>query len=138
MRVTETMTSEFDLESLLRHMEPKHVKGEYVFCSIDESDFDLVGTPLLVFREAEGVTLVLLREIAELNRLEFEKIWGLITLQVHSDLSAVGFLAEITHHLAQADISVNIVSAYYHDHLFVRLSKVDKAMEVLKSLSEKY
>jgi hypothetical protein len=132
------MTGEFDLETLLRHMEPKHVQGEYVFCSIDEGDFDLVGTPLLIFREAEGVTVVLLREIAELNRLKFEKIWGLITLQVHSDLSAVGFLAEITHHLAKADVSVNVVSAYYHDHLFVPVSKVDKAMEILKSLSEMY
>jgi hypothetical protein len=132
------MSGEFDLENLLRHMEPKHVQGEYVFCSIDEGDFDLVGTPLLIFREAEGVTVVLLREIAELNRLKFEKVWGLITLQVHSDLSAIGFLAEITHHLANADVSVNVVSAYYHDHLFVPFSKVDKAMEILTELSAKY
>jgi hypothetical protein len=132
------MTGESDLESLLEHMEPEHVPGQYVFCSIDESDFDLVGTPLLVFREVDGVTVVLLRDVAELNQLKYENVWGLITLTVHSDLTAVGFLAEITHHLAQADISVNVVSAYYHDHLFVPFSKVEKAMEVLTSLSARY
>lgn len=132
------MTGESDLESLLRHMEPKHVRGKYVFCSIDESDVSLFGSPLLTFKEEEGLTVVLLQEVAELNKLYFEKIWGLITLQVHSDLSAVGFIAEITHHLAKAGISVNVISAYYHDHLLVPFSKVDKAMEILTSLSAMY
>ncbi|MFW9769103.1 MAG: ACT domain-containing protein [Candidatus Thorarchaeota archaeon] len=132
------MIGESDLETLLKHMEPKHIQGEYVFCSIDPSDVSLFGSPLLTFQEAEGLTVVLLREVAELNKLQFEKIWGLITLQVHSDLSAVGFLAEISHHLAKAGVSVNIVSAYYHDHLFVPFSKVDKAMEILTSLSAMY
>ena len=132
------MNGESDLESLLRRMEPKQIPGEYVFCSIDESDVSLFGSPLLTFREAEGLTVVLLREVAELNKLAFEKIWGLITLQVHSDLSSIGFLAEITHHLAKANISVNIVSAYYHDHLFVPFSKIDRAIEILTELSDKY
>jgi hypothetical protein len=132
------MTGESDLESLLKHMEPRHVPGEYVFCSIDESEFDLVGTPLLVFREMLGVTVVLLRDVAEINQLEYDTVWGLITLTVHSDLSSIGFLAEITHHLAQAGVSVNVVSAYYHDHLFVPFSKVEKAMGILTSLTAKY
>ncbi|MHA2145248.1 MAG: ACT domain-containing protein [Candidatus Thorarchaeota archaeon] len=132
------MTGESDLESLLKHMKPRHVPGEYVFCTIDESEDDLIGTPLLIFREEEGVTVVLLRGIAELNQMKFDKIWGMITLSVHSDLSAVGFIAEITHHLAQAGVSVNVVSAYYHDHLFVPFSKVEKAMDVLSSLSAHY
>jgi hypothetical protein len=132
------MNGESDLEALLRNMDPCHVHGEYVFCSIDESDFDVIGTPLLVFREVEGVTVVLLRDVAELNKLEYDRVWGLITLTVHSDLSSIGFLAEVTHHLAQAEISVNVVSAYYHDHLFVPFSKVEKAMGILTSLSAKY
>jgi hypothetical protein len=119
-------------------MEPKHVLGEYVYCTIDESLEVLQNTPLLVFREGEGVTVVLLRAVADANHLEYETIWGLITLTVHSDLSAVGFLAEVTHHLAQAGVSVNVVSAYYHDHLFVPFSKVEKAMEILTSLSAKH
>ena len=50
--------------------------------------------------------------------LPFDGTWAWITLTVHSSLSAVGFLAAITTRLAGEGISVNPVSAYYHDHLF--------------------
>jgi hypothetical protein len=52
---------------------------------------------------------------------------------VHSALTAVGFLAAITTRLAEAGISVNAVSAYYHDHLFVPWERREEAMEVLKN-----
>ncbi len=132
------MTGERDLELLLGHMEPRLVPGEYVFCTLGDSQEKLVVAPLLTFREDEGLTVVILREKADELGLKYETIWGQITLQVHSDLTAVGFLAEITHHLANAGISVNVVSAYYHDHLFVPFSKVEKAMDVLESLSDKF
>ncbi|MGC8878761.1 MAG: ACT domain-containing protein [Anaerolineae bacterium] len=41
-------------------------------------------------------------------------------MTVHSSLSAVGSLAETTGTLARAGISVNPVTAYYHDHLLSR------------------
>ncbi len=132
------MTGETDLESLLRKMKPKHVPGEYVCCSIDESNEKLVETPLLVFREDEGLTVVISREAAESLRLKFESTWGLVTLSIHSDLTAVGFLARVTQHLAQAGVSVNVVSAYYHDHLFVPFPEVERVVELLTSLSETY
>lgn len=130
------MTGETDLGSLLRNMKPKHVLGEYVFCSINESDEKLVETPLLVFREDEGLTVVISREAADSLQLTFESTWGLVTLSVHSDLTAVGFLARITQHLAQAGVSVNVVSAYYHDHLFVPYTEVERVVELLISLSK--
>ena len=43
----------------------------------------------------------------------------MITVMVHSALDAVGFLATITTRLAAAGIGVNLVSAFFHDHLFV-------------------
>jgi len=130
------MTGETDLGSLLRNMKPKHVLGEYVLCSINESDEKLVEAPLLVFREDEGLTVVISREAAESLQLTFESTWGLVTLSVHSNLTAVGFLARITQHLAQASVSVNVVSAYYHDHLFVPYAEVERVVELLISLSK--
>lgn len=90
----------------------------------------------MAFHEEEGVTFIVEKEIAEKNNLAYDKIWSLITLKVHSDLSAVGFLAAITKALAEAGISVNAVSAYYHDHLFVPEEKKEEAMKVLKKLSK--
>ena len=130
------MTGERELGTLLRNMRPKHVTGEYVFCSIDKSEENLVDNPLLVFQEDEGITVVISRKEAESLRFKFDSTWGLITLTVHSDLSAVGFLARITQHLAQAGVSVNVVSAYYHDHLLVPYSEVERTLDLLSSLSE--
>jgi hypothetical protein len=46
----------------------------------------------------------------------------------------VGFLAAITGRLADAGISVNPVSAFYHDHLFVPEHKADEALHHLQNM----
>lgn len=91
---------------------------------------------LLVFREQEGTTLVILREAAEAAGLRYAFPSRLITLTVHSALDAVGFLAAITARLAQAGISVNAVSAFHHDQLFVPTDRADEAMAILQETSK--
>jgi len=55
----------------------------------------------------------------------------MVTLTVHSALDAVGFLAAITARLAAAGISVNTVSAFFHDHLFVPAERAEETVEIL-------
>ena len=129
------MTGESNLESLLRNMKPVIVQGEYVFCSIQESQLENLDTPLMVFRESEGPTVIVTKAVAERNHFPFDSIWGLVSLSIHSDLEAVGFLAAITNHLAEAGISINAVSAFYHDHLFVPYQRVDEVVSLLTALS---
>ena len=54
---------------------------------------------------------------------------------MHSSLEAVGFLARITTKLAAHGISVNAVSAFYHDHLFVPTARADEALTLLRELA---
>jgi hypothetical protein len=68
--------------------------------------------------------------------LDFAYPSRLITLMVHSSLEAVGFLAVITERLAAAGISVNAISAYYHDHIFVPVDKAFQAMKILHQIME--
>jgi hypothetical protein len=56
----------------------------------------------------------------------------MMTLTVHSSLEAVGFLAAITARLAEAGISVNAISAFCHDHLFVPEDRADEALARLE------
>ena len=126
-----------ELDKLLKAMDPILIGKTFVFCTVSKKVYEKLGLDaVLSFKEAEGITLVLEKDFADKNNLSYEGIWSLITLNVHSDLSAVGFLAKISEKLAAAGISVNVVSAYYHDHLFVPADKTDKAMSVLKSLSK--
>lgn len=126
------MLGETDLNKLLKSMNPVLKKGEYVFCSIDSQNNDwLELNPIGLFHEAEGLTLILDRQIADQANISYASVFRMITLSVYSSLDAVGFLAAITNKLAQYEISVNAISAYYHDHLFVSIAQADRTMELL-------
>jgi hypothetical protein len=130
------MTGERDLTALLRNMKPELLPGVFVFCTIAANERTPEAlNPLLTFREQEGTTLVISREEAEAAGLRYAFPSRLITLTVHSALDAVGFLAAITARLAEARISVNAVSAFHHDHLFVPVDRAEEAMTVLRGMS---
>jgi hypothetical protein len=131
------MAAERDLDALLRHMKPELRPGVFVFCTIAANEsIPAALNPLLTFREQEGMTLVVPREEAEAAGLSHAFASRLITLTVHSALDAVGFLTAITARLAEAGISVNAVSAFHHDHLFVPVNRADEAMALLQNMSE--
>ncbi|MFX1506267.1 MAG: ACT domain-containing protein [Promethearchaeota archaeon] len=125
-----------NLKTLLRSMNPKLVDEQFVFCTISKIRLSqLEITPLLMFQEKEGISLILKKKDADLNSLVYEGVWSWIILSVHSDLSAIGFLAAVTNKLAKSGISLNVVSAFYHDHLFVPLEQAHKALILLEELS---
>jgi hypothetical protein len=130
------MPGERNLAMLLQSMKPEIHEGIFVFCSIP-ADQEIPATlrPMYIFREREGTTFVVRREEAESAGLSCQFASRLITLTVHSSLEAVGFLAVITGRLAEAGISVNPVSAFYHDHLFVLDDRADEALRLLQDVS---
>ena len=131
------MSSESDSDILLKSMNPVLHDGEFVFCTVSQEQADrLVAESVCMFRENEGVSVILPRELAERHTIPYDYISRMITLTVHSSLDAVGFLAVITGKLAEHGISVNPVSAYHHDYLFVPSVKAGEAMEILAQLSE--
>ena len=133
------MNGETDLDRLLESMQPELVNGEFVYCTIPETVWQEASDlqPVCWFRETEGLTLILPRSQAEETGIEYAYVSRMITLRIHSSLEAVGFLAVITEHLARAGISVNTVSAYYHDHLFVPSDRAEDALRLLEEISRK-
>ena len=129
-------TGERNLDALLKNMKPGILDGIFVFCTLAPgASIPATISPVLTFREREGTTLVILHEEAERAGLGYTFPSRLITLTVHSALDAVGFLAAITTRLAAAGISVNAVSAFHHDHLFVPADRADEAMALLHDMS---
>lgn len=118
-------------------MNPKPVEGEFVFCSIPEENLrGLNITPLFLFKEEEGTTIVIKKSIAEANSLQYSDTWALITLNAQPDNQETNSLAEIISALAKKGISVNIVSAVYHDYLFVPFEKAAMALKLLNEKPE--
>lgn len=62
----------------------------------------------------------------------------MITLNVHSALDAVGFLAHVTSALAREEMRVNPGSAFFHDHLFVPDGREMDALRVLTEISKEF
>jgi hypothetical protein len=109
----------------------------YVYCAIPRETFARLDfPPQCTFFESEGVTVIVTSEQAKGRGWPSDSAWACITLTVHSSLQAVGFLAAVTAALAREGISVNPVSAHYHDHLFVPWERRWQAMEVLLRLSQ--
>ncbi|MBR1125649.1 ACT domain-containing protein [Bradyrhizobium lablabi] len=130
------MAGELNLEALLRDMRPEMQESVFVFCTVEaDKEMPTAVKPLLAFREQEGMTLVVRLEEAENLGLRYQFVSRLITLTVHSSLEAVGFLAAITTRLSEAGISVNAVSAFHHDHLFVPRHRADEALSLLQAMS---
>ena len=127
---------ETDLRVLLASMEPELAPDTYVFATVPHgmpvpSGLDAV----MSFREREGTTLILSQADARNAGLHAAFPSRMVTLNIHSSLEAVGFLAAITTRLASAGMGVNPVSAFYHDHLFVPADRAGEAIALLRQLA---
>lgn len=127
------MSGERDLTKLLGSMRPELQPGIMVFATVPfDAGMPLNIEPAMVFREREGWTLILAEEVAREAGLAGTFRCRMITLDVHSSLEAVGFIAAIATRLAEAGMGVNPVSGFHHDHLFVPADRAEEAMEVLR------
>ena len=92
--------------------------------------------PFMIFKDKFETTLLL-------DEVDYEKIryavlsaksernFRLLTFDVVMDFTVVGFLAEVTRILAEAEISVVALSAFSRDHLLVKQMDLAKALKVL-------
>ena len=130
------MSGETDLDRLIAGMEPALHPEIFVFVTLRGQPMPTGLTPRMVFEEDEGRTLILTRAQAETHGLGFEFPCRMITLNVHSALQAVGFIARIATALAAEGMGVNPVAGYFHDHLFVPEDRAADAMAILRALAE--
>src|SRR5688572_18088604 len=129
------MSGEVNLQILLKEMKPSLNEGQYVYCTVKSKDQAARLAPLGMFAEEEGVTVILPKGRADSWNLPYSAIFAWITLTIHSSLEAVGLTSAMAKALTEADISCNIVAAYYHDHIFVPVKEAGRAMNVLQALT---
>ncbi len=134
------MPGEKNLQQLLDAMSPELRDGDYVFCTLKNSQYgdyaDL--NPIASFTEQEGLTIVVLKKSADRSGLAYQDLFRCITLGVHSSLQAVGLTAAVASALASNGISANVIAGYYHDHIFVQSELADTAIDILSALGSIY
>jgi uncharacterized protein len=126
---------EQDLLKLCAALEPIMAPAVYVYCSF--ADFNLPEgiSALCTIHEREGLTAIVERADARRLHLAYTYDARLITLSVHSSLSAIGFIKVISGKLADAGIPCNVIAGYYHDHILVPVDRADEAMARLREIA---
>jgi hypothetical protein len=128
-----------DSRSMLAGMTPVLTEGEFVFCSINETDVIGRAMPMALgsFKEVEGLTVILAR--ADAKALGFDDALPMrrITLEVFSALDGVGLTAGVAAALAAENSPCNMIAAYHHDHVFVPAAMAERAIAVLRELQQR-
>lgn len=135
--LTDPHANRAPLKRLLGTLQPRRNAGVYAFVTVP-GDFDAAALqPLASFREREATTLIVEESRARTAGLPivFRAAW--VTLDVHSDLAAVGLTAAVASALADAGIACNVIAAAHHDHLFVPLDAADAALAALSALQQR-
>ena len=95
-----------------------------------------MSAPFMIFRDKWEVTLLL-------DEIDFGTIrhavrdakskgnFRLLSFDVELDFSVVGFLAEVTKILAEAEISIVALSAFTRDHVLIKQADLSKTLKVL-------
>ncbi len=125
-----------NLQKLISAMNPTLVTGEFVFITLPDATYGNGShlAPIASFVECEGLTLIIPKDRADAETVDYNETFRMITLQVHSSLSAVGLTAAVSNQLAERGISANIVAAYFHDHIFVPSHRADEALSALRQV----
>ncbi|RMZ91849.1 hypothetical protein DV736_g893, partial [Chaetothyriales sp. CBS 134916] len=134
---------ELSLSKLLCTLDPMLDDRTFVFITLSpQQQLDPLPIPCsdlqMTFREKEGLTIVTTLRRAEEHGFNYSYRSKMITLNVHSSLEAVGFMKVISTALADEGLSSNPVSAYYHDHIFVKEEVAEKAVKVLNSIADAF
>ncbi len=129
------MSGERNLTKLVSTLSPSINSGTYIFATVVDPDEAVLAEAIATVREREGVTLVLEKRRADELRMDYSFVSKWITLQVNSSLDAVGLTHAVSGALTESGIPANVVAGYYHDHIFVPVSKVDAAVRCLQRLA---
>lgn len=92
--------------------------------------------PFMIFRDKYETTLLLddidfqtIRHAVRDGKIE--RNFRLLTFDVTLDFTIVGFLAEISRILAEAEISIVALSAFSRDHILIKQENLARALNVL-------
>lgn len=92
--------------------------------------------PFMIFKDKWEVTLLLDETDFQtcrhaLRDAKIEGNWRLLSFDLVMEFNVVGFLAEVSRILANADIPIMAISAFSRDHILIKQNDLPKALLVL-------
>jgi hypothetical protein len=121
-----------DVEKFLRDTTVRVSAERYAVAQVDEPVSDAFAT---VQAPDERTVVVEESRLNTLEPLAVKRGWRVFTFEVLLPFDLVGFLARVTTELADAGVSVFVLSAYSTDHVLVKAEDLDTAAERLRGLA---
>lgn len=122
---------ETDLDKMLAGLQVERRPGVFTYAAVTVATPELWAAAHGMVTEAEGITLILPVEAAELAGLPIDIELAWLSLMVQSSLEAVGLTAAFAATLGANDIPCNVLAGYHHDHILVPVDKAQRAIDAL-------
>ncbi|MXR50802.1 ACT domain-containing protein [Halovenus sp. WSH3] len=106
-------------------------EATYAVCRTDHSHPAAFAT---IRDETETTLIIEESEVGSLDAETVETGWKRLTFEMELPFELVGFLATVATELAEADVSVFVVSSYSTDHVLVKQENLDDALSRLEEL----
>lgn len=103
----------------------------YAVCRTDHSPPTAFAT---IEDETETTVVVEHDDVGSVDVSAVESGWKRLTFEMNLPFELVGFLATVATALAEADVSVFVLSSYTTDHVFVKENNLDAAVPQLEQL----
>ena len=130
------MPSAQNCNTLLIGLMPQLCNDSWTFEKVSETNKPLTldDTLFALVREDEGVTAIR-RSHQQARETQPGPLFARITLQVYSDLEAVGLTAAVSQALTEINVCANVVAGFHHDYIFVPYHLREEALRCLEALS---
>ena len=115
-------------------MELQIIESEFTICKLDSVDgVDFTREFVFLSKTDDEISLVCESTCVPSGIISSESGWRGFKISGVLDFGMVGVIAKITNMLAEAGISVFVVSTYNTDYIFVKVENFEKTTQVLLS-----
>ena len=140
------MPEKFDIKEILSSTTIKEHPEDFLIVYIDPREISIarkllcdIGPWASVTYSPEEVSLVI--EESKWNKMRYafdnykvSEPYRLLTFDIVLDLSIVGFLSVVSRVLADSGVSIYALSTYLKDHILVKKSDLEKAVNALNAV----
>ena len=132
-------TREVSLQDILQNLDPVMAPETYVYVGVsNQSLLKVLGfDPVAFFKEPEGITLILKKEDADNNFLNYQTEYCRIILNAPFAMRCVGLTAIVSSALAKAGISIIPILSAYKRSILVEKEDALTALEILNAMQKK-
>ena len=113
-------------------MELQRIEGDFTVCKVNDlSQIDFSGELVFLAKTQEEISLVCPSVDTPAHTIAAEPGWRGFKVAGILDFSMIGVIANIGGVLAEAGISIFVVSTYNTDYVFTKAQSFDKAVQAL-------